>query len=584
MAAAMFMNCNSLPVALMQSLVISLPALRRAEDDNEDTMVGRALTYLMLNYTLNTMLRWTIGVQLLSQPNDEAPAHPLPSPHPHLHTILAPVPSTSGSTSHIPTYHLLDVLHTSLTQNLLRLNAFMTPPLWAAIVSIVIACAHPVQHIIETYFLSVKGALAQAGNCSIPLTLMVLGAYFHVPPEERKEERGPSLEGQEEGSSSGTGPISINASEDRKEGRWIALRRWLGLTQPIALSLDTESSSSYVSRPPHLDNESHNQDDPERHQYSRGREHQPERVQNHTQTSKGENMTVCIAILSRMVITPVLLMPLLVLATKLGWHPIFKDPVFMLYSVIIISSPTAFTLAQITQAVSGDVFERLINGDVSREVVDPSPRIPQLTKLNYCDCAGIDEGKACLLPLAHERMPSPTSFALTLYQIICQVVESLLSAPASRMSEPTTPSVLSLLPIVFNLGELWIVPIFFVVVTVVSMLVAYALSCLAGLKKSQRSFTIATAMFMNCNTLPIALMQNLVVTVPVLKWRPEDSEDSMLGRAVTYIMLFFTLSMVVRWSFGVQLLSHADDEVTSKPLYPPHAPNHLIGISDPGSS
>ncbi|KAG6816560.1 hypothetical protein H0H93_007966, partial [Arthromyces matolae] len=152
------------------------------------------------------------------------------------------------------------------------------------------------------------------------------------------------------------------------------------------------------------------------------------------------------------------------------------------------------------------------------------------------------------------------------------------------MSEPTTPSVFSLLPIVFNLGELWIVPIFFVVVTVVSMLVAYALSCLAGLKKSQRSFTIATAMFMNCNTLPIALMQNLVVTVPVLKWRPEDSEDSMLGRAVTYIMLFFTLSMVVRWSFGVQLLSQADNEVTSKPLYPPHSPSHLIGISDPDSS
>ncbi|KAG6816559.1 hypothetical protein H0H93_007965 [Arthromyces matolae] len=370
MAAAMFMNCNSLPVALVQSLVISLPALRRAEDDNEDTMVGRALTYLMLNYTLNTMLRWTIGVQLLSQPNDEAPPHPLPSPHTHLHTIPAPVPSTSGSANHIPTHqhrharhYLVNVLPSSLTQNLLRLNAFMTPPLWAAIVSIVIACAHPVQHIIETYFLSVKGALAQAGNCSIPLTLMVLGAYFHVPPEERKEERGTTrLEGQEEGSSSGTGPISMNASEDRKEGRWIALRRWLGLTQPIALYLDTESSSSSVSRPTsHLDNESHNHNDTERHRYSQGREHQPGSVKSQTQISKGENMTVCIAILSRMVITPVLLMPLLVLATKLGWHPIFKDPVFMLYSVIIISSPTAFTLAQITQAVSGDAFERLIS-------------------------------------------------------------------------------------------------------------------------------------------------------------------------------------------------------------------------------
>ncbi len=60
-----------------------------------------------------------------------------------------------------------------------------------------------------------------------------------------------------------------------------------------------------------------------------------------------------------------------------------------------------------------------------------------------------------------------------------------------------------------------------------------------------RSFAVAAAMFMNSNSLPIALMQSLVVTVPGLKWDDDDEESSMLGRALTYLVLYSTLGMVV---------------------------------------
>lgn len=56
---------------------------------------------------------------------------------------------------------------------------------------------------------------------------------------------------------------------------------------------------------------------------------------------------------------------------------------------------------------------------------------------------------------------------------------------------------------------------------------------------------MAAAMFMNSNSLPIALMQSLVVTVPDLKWTSEDNVDTMLGRALTYLVLYQTLGMVV---------------------------------------
>jgi len=48
------------------------------------------------------------------------------------------------------------------------------------------------------------------------------------------------------------------------------------------------------------------------------------------------------------------------------------------------------------------------------------------------------------------------------------------------------------------------------------------------------------------NSLPIALIQSLVVEVPGLKWGHDDTKDQMLGRALTYLVLYSTLGMMVR--------------------------------------
>lgn len=56
-AASMFMNSNALPIALMQSLVVSVPDLMWGVDDNKDVMLGRALTYLTMYSTLGMVVR-----------------------------------------------------------------------------------------------------------------------------------------------------------------------------------------------------------------------------------------------------------------------------------------------------------------------------------------------------------------------------------------------------------------------------------------------------------------------------------------------------------------------------------------------
>jgi len=61
-----------------------------------------------------------------------------------------------------------------------------------------------------------------------------------------------------------------------------------------------------------------------------------------------------------MFIVPLLLLPLVVLGALRGSPAVFQDPVFILSMVLLLASPPALTLAQITQ-VTSDAFERLIS-------------------------------------------------------------------------------------------------------------------------------------------------------------------------------------------------------------------------------
>jgi predicted permease len=63
-----------------------------------------------------------------------------------------------------------------------KITDFLTPPLWASLISLFVALCRPVQHVLEVHLHPVQGAITHAGNCSIPITLVVLGAYFYRPP------------------------------------------------------------------------------------------------------------------------------------------------------------------------------------------------------------------------------------------------------------------------------------------------------------------------------------------------------------------------------------------------------------------
>ncbi|KAI9439484.1 auxin efflux carrier [Lactarius psammicola] len=387
MAAAMIMNSNSLPVALLQSLAVTVPGLQWGQDDTLDAIVGRALTYLLLCGTMGQFLRWSYGVHLLSKavPPDETwstsplldeigaisgdtgerenlrhddafgvysasqdnsliatrttTSRGIPQPgYTSRRTDIRGPSQASQSCPGIPHARPpsdIDVEAASASDSYLspvgdgvprpawsrppptfvrrvvhagrsvwrKVTDFMTPPLWASVLSLVVALNQPLQHVLGVHLHPIRNAIAQAGDCSIPLTLVVLGAYFHRPPE--KSELPPSEPNGEQ-------QVSLMGSFRRI----FYLEGW---------------------------------------KRDRGPPLHAKRARN-----RGEGRTVFVSILARMVVAPALLLPLVVFGRLQGYPHVIRDPVFILSHVLLLASPPALTLAQISQATS-DAFERLIS-------------------------------------------------------------------------------------------------------------------------------------------------------------------------------------------------------------------------------
>lgn len=171
---------------------------------------------------------------------------------------------------------------------------FMTVPLWAALLSLIVACIPPLQHALDEHVQPIKGALNQAGNCSIPLTLVVLGAYFYSPPDPEAARSRAAL------------------PSTRARGRSLS-------TTWSQLSLVDNVREMFKMR-----------------------KRSPSRA---AQTSKekrpGETKTVVIAVLARMVITPLLLLPVLALSTEFDLQEVFDEYVHASYSRLLNHSSLA---------------------------------------------------------------------------------------------------------------------------------------------------------------------------------------------------------------------------------------------------
>ncbi|KAJ9155299.1 Auxin efflux carrier [Pleurostoma richardsiae] len=107
-----------------------------------------------------------------------------------------------------------------------------------------------------------------------------------------------------------------------------------------------------------------------------------------------------------------------------------------------------------------------------------------------------------------------------------------------------------------KLVELGVIPIIFVIQTLVSYVVATGVSRLFRFNKRASNFVTAMGVFGNSNSLPISLVISLSQTLKGLHWDriPGDNDDEVAARGILYLMIFQQLGQLVRWSWGYHVL------------------------------
>ncbi|KAF9151971.1 hypothetical protein BG015_005969 [Linnemannia schmuckeri] len=138
----------------------------------------------------------------------------------------------------------------------------------------------------------------------------------------------------------------------------------------------------------------------------------------------------------------------------------------------------------------------------------------------------------------------------------------------------------------------WPIPVFYLLFTTLSWVVAKIGSRLFGFSKDEEKFVIASIVFSNTNSLPMALLQSLAFSAAGdrLLRDADDTREAVAARGISYILFYAIFGNLVRWSYGFSLLVPKDkeeeeeEEIEEYDALPPAAPSVLINVDMPSGS
>lgn len=142
-----------------------------------------------------------------------------------------------------------------------------------------------------------------------------------------------------------------------------------------------------------------------------------------------------------------------------------------------------------------------------------------------------------------------------------------------------------------KLVELGVIPVIFIIQTLVSYVVSIVVAKLFRLRKRPANFVTAMGVFGNSNSLPISLVISLSQTLAGLHWDriKGDNDDEVAARGILYLMIFQQLGQLVRWSWGYHvLLAPKDkyddyrDETLEEGRYTDEEPREADNVLIPG--
>ncbi|KAG0198102.1 hypothetical protein BGX28_008418 [Mortierella sp. GBA30] len=130
----------------------------------------------------------------------------------------------------------------------------------------------------------------------------------------------------------------------------------------------------------------------------------------------------------------------------------------------------------------------------------------------------------------------------------------------------------------------WPIPVFYCLFSFISWTVAKAGSKILRFSKDEEKFVIASVLFSNTNSLPMALLQSLAFSAAGerLLRDENDTKADVAARGISYILFYAIFGNLVRWSYGFNLLVPKDKE--QEVVTPEQLPSVVIHVEQPPSS
>ncbi|KAF9197436.1 hypothetical protein BGZ49_002110, partial [Haplosporangium sp. Z 27] len=293
MASILFFNNNSLPLAMIHSLAFSGASKKLMRDDNDSSED-------IVASVCDNLIRWSYGIRLLSEPKSEDSAEE--SAYSSINSDLER--NANGN----PT------LRSRLYRILKNVQTLMTPPLVTAVLALFVGLIPGLHSLFmdrdsDIYSFIIR-PLETCGKAAVPMILLCLGAQVTDFASQSKKS-----------SPSATSSAEPSLHEETQDSGGDE-EETIGERQPL-LSGTAGSTSTVTSST-----------DQTKHRSSR---------------PLSSIVPIPFILISRMLLVPLMALPLIIFCPEDLSPHVTSDPVFRLSLVVMISSPTAINLIQICQ-------------------------------------------------------------------------------------------------------------------------------------------------------------------------------------------------------------------------------------------
>ncbi|KAF0441360.1 auxin efflux carrier [Gigaspora margarita] len=126
-----------------------------------------------------------------------------------------------------------------------------------------------------------------------------------------------------------------------------------------------------------------------------------------------------------------------------------------------------------------------------------------------------------------------------------------------------------------TLIDLWPIPTFFFIFTIINA--AFGLICgkLLRLNCSDTKFVITGIILNNVTCISLGLLKGIEKTkaIWILRWNKDESPQDIVKRGTSYVLLVSLLANLLRWSLGAHLLKKVPEK--DDPSIPQHIPSQI---------